>query len=318
MRFDEDTVVDGISNFSRFYASILGQLDRNIRESPYSLTEARVLMEVGRMNNCPANVIGARLNLDRGYLSRLLKRLTAVGLVTEKDCPADNSRLFVTLTEAGRQAAADLEEKSRRQIRQMIANLTGREKERLTGALRFVRHCLATGSFPVTIRTFRPEDIDWMIASHRDLYATEYGFKPLFAHYVAKYSREFAAAYDPAWENIWIAEADGKPAGSIAIVRTDADTAQLRWFLLEPRLRGAGIGHRLMETVLDFCRERQYKSIFLWTVSLLAAARHLYELYGFTLTETKPNNEWSDGPVIEERWDLPLLAGGEPAAGGKE
>lgn len=308
MRNDENTVVDGIRRFSRFCTDVQGLIDQSSLDTPYSLTEIRVLLEIGRTEGCTATAVAVKLNLDRGYLSRLLQRLAAAGLIAKSVAPAGKRGLLLTLTGAGRRTAADLEEKSRQQIRQLIAHLTDREKERLNGALRFVLCCLAAGSSRVTIRTFRPEDIDWIITSHRELYVAEYGFKPIFAQYVEKYSRQFAAGYDAAWENIWIAEADGRPAGSIAIVRADPGVAQLRWFLLEPNLRGTGLGHRLMETVLDFCRERQYGSIFLWTISILAAARHLYELYGFTLTETRPNREWSNETVIEERWELALRA----------
>jgi len=306
MAVEEKTVVEEIRKFSRFYTNVLGLLNRSILDTPYSLTEARVLLEIGWTPDCTANAITAKLNIDRGYLSRLLKRLIAAGLVSRSVSPADSRRLLLTLTEAGRQTTTELEERSRQQLRQLIAHLTDREKERLHDAVRYVRYSLTAGASPVTIRSFRPEDIDWIITSHRDLYATEYGFKPIFAHYVEKYSREFAAVYDPARENIWIAEADGKPAGSIAIVKAGLDVAQLRWFLLEPHLRGAGLGHRLMATVLDFCREKGYRHIFLWTVNVLAAARHLYALYGFTLTETQPNDEWSEATLAEERWDLPL------------
>lgn len=79
----------------------------------------------------------------------------------------------------------------------------------------------------------------------------------------------------------------------------------LRWFLIEPEMRGKGLGHRLMETFMNFCREKDYKHVFLWTVDKLKVARHLYSKYGFKLTETKVNDSWGNH-IIEERWDLHL------------
>jgi GNAT superfamily N-acetyltransferase len=90
----------------------------------------------------------------------------------------------------------------------------------------------------------------------------------------------------------------------IAIAKAEEDTAQLRWFLIEPEMRGKGLGHRLMKTAVDFCKEKGYRHVFLWTVDILEAARHLYQVYGVTLTETVENDVWTDDMIKEERWDL--------------
>jgi len=94
--------------------------------------------------------------------------------------------------------------------------------------------------------------------------------------------------------------------GTIAVAKADDHTAQLRWFLIEPEVRGKGLGHRLMKTAVDFCNEKGYSHAFLWTVDILEAACHLYQVYGFTLTETVENDAWTDDVINEERWDLPL------------
>jgi N-acetylglutamate synthase-like GNAT family acetyltransferase len=158
----------------------------------------------------------------------------------------------------------------------------------------------------ILIRSYKKEDIDYIIERHRELYDKEYGFSSEFVDYVEKYVKEFDKNHDEARENIWIAEADGKRVGMIAIVKAGDETAQLRWFLIEPEMRGKGLGHRLMKTVIDFCKEKGYRHVFLWTADILAAARHLYQVYGFALTETVPNDTWTDDVINEERWDLHL------------
>ncbi|MBA1336944.1 MAG: hypothetical protein HPY66_3380 [Firmicutes bacterium] len=155
------------------------------------------------------------------------------------------------------------------------------------------------------IRPFKPEEADYIIRRHRDLYADEYGFDSTFESYVGDAVRKFLETYDEGAENIWIAESQGQPVGSIAIVRVDDTTSQLRWFLIEPEMRGKGLGNRLMETAVEFCREKNYKLVYLWTLSILEAARHLYKRYGFELTGTEEHDIWGKH-LIEERWDLKL------------
>lgn len=156
------------------------------------------------------------------------------------------------------------------------------------------------------IRTYKTNDIEYIIRRHREIYTDEHGFGPEFGDYVEKYVLKFDKTHVEDKEKIWIAEIDNKPAGVIAIVKADDTTAQLRWFLIEPEMRGKGLGHKLMKTALDFCKERNYKHVFLWTVSSLETARHLYKSYGFRLTETMTNDTWANN-LTEERWDLDLV-----------
>lgn len=158
----------------------------------------------------------------------------------------------------------------------------------------------------ILVRNYKKEDIDYIIERHRVIYDKEYGFSSEFMDYVEKYVKEFDKNHDEAMENIWIAETGGKRVGMIAIAKAEEDTAQLRWFLIEPEMRGKGLGHRLMKMAVDFCKEKGYRHVFLWTVDILEAARHLYQAYGFALTETVENDAWTDDVIKEERWDLYL------------
>jgi GNAT superfamily N-acetyltransferase len=156
---------------------------------------------------------------------------------------------------------------------------------------------------PIVIRTRRPGDAGYIVYRHGVLYEREYGLDQVFEKYVL--AGLLAFLENPAGGEIWMAECDNKIAGFIAVVGIDPQTAQLRWFLLEPEFRGQGLGHRLMTTLIDFCRQQNYRHIFLWTFQGLDAARHLYERFGFRLTEEKPNNTWKN-QLTEQRWDLYL------------
>ncbi len=154
-----------------------------------------------------------------------------------------------------------------------------------------------------SIRTAGPGELSYVSYLHCLLYKREYGFDATFEYYLLEGMARFME--NPEGGRVWIVESGGLPAGSIAIARATPDTAQLRWFLLQPELRGKGLGKALMDTALNFCQDRDFKTVFLWTVKELDAARHLYETYGFRLTEEKSHYLWGRN-IVEERWDLQL------------
>ena len=157
----------------------------------------------------------------------------------------------------------------------------------------------------VIIRPAKPGEASYISYLHMKLYQGVYGFRPLFEYYLLKALAEYL--HSPERSELWIAEIGGEIAGSIAIVQSEKeDTAQLRWFVIDEKYQGCGIGKKLAETAMQFCIASKYKHIFLWTVDFLKAARHIYSTYGFRLTETVENNEWTDATIIEERWDLDL------------
>ncbi len=155
----------------------------------------------------------------------------------------------------------------------------------------------------LVIRNFTENDLDYIIKRHGEIYENEYKFDETFVDYVREPLYEFYENFDKKYENIWIAEYEGSTAGFIALVRVDEDTAQLRWFLMEKELRGKGIGNKLMNTLIKFAKDKDYKNIYLWTVGFLDTARHLYEKFGFELIETKNSNIWGK-KLTEEKWNL--------------
>ncbi|HWP79663.1 MAG TPA: GNAT family N-acetyltransferase [Candidatus Acidoferrum sp.] len=156
----------------------------------------------------------------------------------------------------------------------------------------------------IAIRPYKVGEASYICYLQMELYDRVYGFKPVFEYYLLAGAAKFLA--DTEGGQIWVAVDGEKVIGSIAIVKAGEDTAQLRWFALDDRYHGKGLGKKLMDAAMGFCREQGYKQVYLWTVDILYAARHLYEVYGFKLTDTKPNNEWTDSLLTEERWDITL------------
>ena len=156
------------------------------------------------------------------------------------------------------------------------------------------------------IRTqLKPGDIGYLIYLHGVLYAREYGLDHTFEGHVAEKLGEFARQYDPSRDLIAIAETDQQIVGSIMIHGLPEQTAMLRFYLLHPDARGRGLGKQLMKLALDFCRAHNYKNVFLWTISELKTAIHIYEQAGFKCTERNTHEIWGAART-EERYDLVL------------
>jgi GNAT superfamily N-acetyltransferase len=164
---------------------------------------------------------------------------------------------------------------------------------------------MSAPSDAVTVRTSpRPGDLPAIVRLHGTVYPCEHGFDATFESYVAGPLAEFLAAA-PDRGRLWVAEREGRVIGCIAIVPATPETAQLRWFLVEPQARGAGLGRRLLNEALAFCRQCGYTSVFLWTVSALTPAARLYRAAGFQLAEERPGRLWGVD-VVEQRYELPL------------
>jgi N-acetylglutamate synthase-like GNAT family acetyltransferase len=151
----------------------------------------------------------------------------------------------------------------------------------------------------------RPGDIGYLTYIHGILYNREYGFDITFEASLAQMLAKFGLTCNPGMERIWLAESDNQIVGSIAIVMASKTEAQLRWYLVHPDFRGQGLGKILFTEALNFCKEHEYKSVFLWTASELTTAAYLYTRAGFVKTQVKSHHIWGKF-VSEERYELQL------------
>ena len=154
----------------------------------------------------------------------------------------------------------------------------------------------------------RPGDLGAVAAMHGVLYCREQHMDQTIEAYIAGGLAELVTAIAREGEEagrLWVAEEDGQLVGSIGITEATDDAAQLRWFLVDPSQRGRGLGHRLLDTALGYCRTRGFRSVFLWTIAGLAPAHRMYEQAGFTLTESRPVRQWGRD-IVEQRFDVDL------------
>jgi DNA-binding MarR family transcriptional regulator/GNAT superfamily N-acetyltransferase len=299
--------IAAVRAFNRFYTRKLGVLDQHLLESPYSLTEARVLYELAHRDAPSAKEIGAALGLDAGYLSRIVQNFSDKGLITRKPLPADRRQVQLGLTAKGRLAFSRLERLSHDDIATMLATLGVPRASRLVQAMATIERLLGNSdAAPAAIlRSPRPGDFGWVVQSHGALYAAEYGFDASFEALVAEIAGKFLASFDASRERCWIADIDGRPVGSVFLVRHSDDVAKLRLLLVDPAGRGQGLGQRLVRECIGFARQCGYRKITLWTQSILTAARKIYQDEGFVLVASETHRSFGQN-LTGETWELEL------------
>jgi DNA-binding MarR family transcriptional regulator/GNAT superfamily N-acetyltransferase len=300
--------IAAIRRFNRFYTQKIGVLREGLHESPFSLAEARVLYELAHRPPLTASALAKDLALDAGYLSRILRRFEARGLVERARSEIDGRQSFVALTEAGRTAFAPLDRGSRKEIGALLGTRAEPEQRRLVAAARTIEELLGAGPVreePYLLRPHRPGDMGWVVHRHGVLYAEEYGWDESFEALVAEVTAEFVKGFDPKRERCWIAEKDGAIVGSVFLVRKSDEVAKLRLLYVEPGARGFGLGRRLVEECVRFARRVGYRRITLWTNSVLVAARHIYEGAGFALVASEPHRSFGHD-LVGETWERDL------------
>jgi DNA-binding MarR family transcriptional regulator/GNAT superfamily N-acetyltransferase len=305
---DSEGRIAAVRAFNRFYTRKLGVLGRHLLNSPFSLSEARVLYELAHRDDLSAKEIGTDLGLDPGYLSRIVQNFEKSGLISRHPLASDRRQNRLALTARGRQAFARLDRNSHDEVASMLAPLAGDEGKRLIEAMATIEGLLEPrekerASF--LLRSHRVGDIGWVISRHGAVYAHEYGWDISFEALVAEIAAQFIKSYDPSHEHCWIAEVAGQPVGSIFLVKDSDEVAKLRLLLVEKKARGLGVGRALVEQCVRFARESGYRKITLWTQSILLAARGIYQQAGFRKVASEKHHSFGVD-LVGETWELEL------------
>jgi DNA-binding MarR family transcriptional regulator/N-acetylglutamate synthase-like GNAT family acetyltransferase len=300
--------VDRVRRFNRFFTRRIGVLREGLLHTPYSLTEARILLEIAHRDSPTASELSRELGLDPGYLSRTLARLEGQGLIERVRSSSDGRRRLLSLTSAGEEAFSLLDARSREEVGEMLGRLSEGDRARLLDAMQTIENVLDEDfkfSGPFFLRTHEPGDMGWVVERHGVLYAREYGWDERFEALVARIVADFVDGYDAAGERCWIAEMNGGAVGCVFVVRESEKVAKLRLLLVEPKARGLGLGTRLVEECIRFARRAGYETLTLWTNSVLVAARRIYEEHGFRLVEEEAHNSFGND-LVGQNWELEL------------
>jgi DNA-binding MarR family transcriptional regulator/GNAT superfamily N-acetyltransferase len=301
--------IASVRRFNRFYTRQIGVLRRNYLDSPYSLGEMRVLYELAHGART-ASDIGRALDLDAGYLSRVLRNFEKHGLISRKTSTADARASHLALTARGANIFAPFEKRSQDQVGGMLGKLTAPEQARLVAAMATIEDLLGGGAErpaepAYALRAPKPGDFGWIVTRHAQLYKQEYGWGAPFEGLCAQIVADFDNNFDPKRERCWIAEMNGENVGCVMLVKDKPGVARLRLLLVDRQARGLRLGAKLVDECVRFARKAGYRKITLWTHSVLTAARHIYEKAGFTLTSSEKKHTWGKD-VVAEYWDLEL------------
>jgi DNA-binding MarR family transcriptional regulator/GNAT superfamily N-acetyltransferase len=311
---DLESRIAAVRRFSRFYTRQLGLLQESLVHTRFSLTEGRVLYELAHRSGSSgttASELAAELDLDHGYLSRILRRFAEDGLLAKKRAKDDGRQSLITITAKGRKAFALLDKGSHDQVAAMLETVAPADQARVVGAMATVESLLGQRSESlspvqtIVLREHRPGDMGWVTSAHGAVYAREYGWDITFEALVATITAEFIESFDPRRERCWIAELDGERVGSVFVVRKSDEIAKLRLLIVDPRARGLGLGTRLVDECLRFAKSAGYSSMTLWTQSTLTAARAIYQRSGFNLAASEPHHSFG-ADLIGETWERTL------------
>src|SRR5262249_13519592 len=290
--------IAAVRQFNRFYTRQIGVLEERLLDTPFSLTESRVLYELANRKAPTASELANDLGLDPAYLSRILRSFESRGLLARTPSEIDGRQTHLELTPEGRNAFLPLDRRSRESIAAILAMLDEPRQRRLVAAMRAIEAALGAPREkpPYLLRPHQVGDMGWVVSRHGALYAQEYGWNTAFEALVAEIVASFLRNFDVARERCWIAEIDGEPVGSVFVVKHSEEVANLRLLLVEPHARGFGIGARLVDECVRFSRQTGYRTLTLWTNHVLHAARHIYQQCGFRLVQEEKHRMF--GPEL--------------------
>src|SRR3974390_1071252 len=293
--------IGSVRRFNRYYTRQIGVLRKTFLDSTYSLGEARVLYEIASCGAPTARDISRSLDLDPGYLSRVLRNFEKRGLIRKRTSAKDGRQSHLTLTPRGRKSFTPLDARSHRDTAAMLGKLAPADQARLIAAMATIE-TLIEGQNPAPeaqyiLRPPRPGDFGWIVKRNAELYAQDYGWLEPFEGGCAQIVADFVNKYDASRERGWIAEIDGENVGAGMLANDGDGVARFRLLLVEPKARGLGIGARLVDEAVRFARSAGYRKITLWTHSVLTAARHIYQSAGFKLMRSEEHQSWGQ-PIV--------------------
>jgi DNA-binding MarR family transcriptional regulator/GNAT superfamily N-acetyltransferase len=300
--------VRAVRAFNRFYTKQIGVLRRGLLHSPYSLTEVRVLYELAHGRDLTATDLQRVLDLDPGYLSRILRSFERTGMLVRERSENDGRQSLVRLTARGRTVFSGLDARQSDEVGKMLEPISESGRETLIASMQAIQSVLISKDnheSRVSIRTHNPGDMGWVMFRHGVLYDREYGWDERFEALVGEIVVRFMRNFDPERERCWIAEINGERVGSIFLVKKTNTIAKLRLLLVEPKARGHGVGKLLVRECVEFARKAGYRKLTLWTNSVLDAARHIYEAAGFELVKEEKHNSFGH-KLTGQYWELGL------------
>jgi DNA-binding MarR family transcriptional regulator/GNAT superfamily N-acetyltransferase len=301
----EETIA-AVRAFNRFYTQLVGALDDQFLGADLTLPEARLLFEIANADQPLASDLQKRLDMDAGYVSRLIGRFETRAWIVRTASDEDARRRRIALTSEGRAAHELVDTRQRAAVEAMVERLSASQRRDLIAALGAARALLdAQLTRDFAIRTVCAGDLPLIASRQAILYRDAYGWGRALEANVTETAFGFLRGDASSRSEGWVAEVGGAMAGSVLLTDEGEGLSRLRLLYVEPWARGRGIGEALVTTCLAFAREAGYRAMTLWTHSVLESARRIYAAHGFQLVETATHHEFGV-PVQGETWRLEL------------
>lgn len=301
-----DAEIADIRAFNRFYTRQIGVLDEHLNRSAYNTAESQVLYEAGARGTTTAAELSRLMRVDPGYLSRVVGKLADLGLVTLAPNPRDRRQNALSLSERGTEVLGELSAGSNAAVEQLLAPLDPAQRGALLAAMHTIEALLGdVERGPIVLRPQRLGEFGWLIHRQGLLYNQQFGWNGDFEALIARIYNDYYFAPEAPPKALWVAEQNGRIAGSIFAMPTDnlPGSAQLRMLYVEPAARGQGIGKMLVDQCVAFARDAGYERMRLWTHTIQTAARKLYEAAGFEVVESEPHHRFGKD-LVSEIWEL--------------
>ena len=311
-----------LRDFSRRLVRELGFMRTTLADSDLAPSAVHAIIEIGATPGINAKDLGNLLRLDKSNTSRQVAKLEASGLVRRTTASNDARASELSLTEAGQRLRSKIDRFATDQVSSALRRIVPADQAALVRALALYADALAQDNSAKGaiegevsaqgVEGYQPGCIGDIASLHARFYAEHWGFGVFFETKVATELAAFASALPADGKALWRHVENGRTLASLAI---DGDhetgVAHLRWFIVDDSLRGSGVGRRLMSEAMAFVDAR-FRETYLWTFKGLDAARHLYESFGFALTEESEGEQWGSR-VVEQRFRR--RAGGATALG---
>jgi len=311
-RADADGLVDRIRAFNRFYTQQIGVVTPRHLGTPFALPEVRVLFELAHRDHPSAVEIARDLDVDAGYLSRTLTGFERQGIVRRRPAPHDRRLRLLELTARGRDLFAVLNRRAADAIAQMVAPLSEAHRRQVIDAMDTIEGTFGGASdarAALVVRPPRPGDLGYVVERHGVLYAQEQGLAAGFEGFIAGQLARFGTTADARREALWIAERRGARLGSAAVTCESAATARLVALIVEPDVRGQGIGRALMDEAMTFARDAGYRRVIIDVYRAAAPSHGLLAKGGFERISERRVARWGQ-TVTVERWQRLLAPAG--------
>jgi DNA-binding MarR family transcriptional regulator/GNAT superfamily N-acetyltransferase len=281
----EEEQISAVREFNRFYTARLGLLRKRYLDGDFSLTEARILYEIGANPGLTASSLRNTLHLNAGYVSRSLALLTKRKLVRQTASRQDGREKLLTLSPAGNSAVARLNEQSAQQIQRLLANVNSTDRAALLDSLSKIRSILSEPKG-------RPVRIVRLSKSNDDAL----GLLQEYYRAVSVVQRDTPEAIqkiiDGPCSGVWLAYLEEKAVGCV-VLRTLGSipfAGECKRLYVQPVARGHRIADKLLDAQEDFARSRGLRWIYLDSYDDLKVAIALYRKRGYVSCERYNDN----------------------------